>query len=133
MPIEIFIVVGAVVAITVLYKALPLREAGDRKPFIALLPKYKKRIECSFSNTQLEQKLSEYGFQKTKESDSKISFSRGSILGDISIKLAKVNVVIERLNGGECEVAVQAAWVVAFDTGDHWGFINELCEKLQNA
>jgi hypothetical protein len=133
METTILATVVILVLVTVLYKLLPHRIAGKKKPFLALLPKYKKRVKHSLTRKQLEEKLAEFGFRKTGDSDSLIKFSRGSILGDISIKLAKVNVCLETIAEHEHEITVHAGWVAAFDTGDHWQFITELSERIENA
>ncbi len=129
----IIIVVVALVTITLLYKMLPYRSLGAKKPFIAFLPKYKITVRHSLSNAELESKLADHGFKKVKESESYQQFTRGSVLGDISIKLAKVNVGLRKLAENEHELTVQAGWIAAFDTGDHWKFTKELIEKIKNA
>ncbi len=120
------------ILITAAYKLIPFREAGNKKPLLAVFPKYKKRITHTLTKQQIEQRLSEYGFKKIKETESDIKFSRGSILGDISIKLTKVDVGLQIISQNELEVTVQAGGLAAVDTGDHWLFITELCEKFAN-
>ena len=131
----IIIVVVALVGITAAYKLIPHRRVGDRKPLLALLPKYKKSISLNISEEQLESKLATYGFKK---SGSKVGFSyfeRGSLLGDFSfsVKLMKVKLGVKEPHDGLSEVTLQASWVVAFDTGDFWTLITELANKLENA
>lgn len=118
--------------ITIFYKVLPFRVAGSKKPFLAIFPKYRKSVKHNLTHKELAQRLSEFGFRKTSGSSSITKFTRGSIIGDISIKLAKVNVELRELSENELEIFVQAGWVVAFDTGDHWKFITELSEKIEN-
>ncbi len=125
--------IAVIILITVLYKLIPFRETGERKPHLAILPKYKKRITHALSRQQIEQKLTELGFKKLDENDSTLKFSRGSILGDISIKLTRVDVGLQIISSSELEVTVQAGWLAAVDTGDHWSFITELCEKIAAA
>ena len=127
------IVVVALVVITALYHLLPHREASGKKPAFALFPKYKARIKHSLTNEQLEAKLAAFGFEKKAESGSVMNFSRGSVLGNFSIELAKVNVTLEILSKNEIEIRVNAGWVAGFDTGDHWQFTRELVEKLNDA
>ena len=129
----IVIVVVTLVIITVLYKILPYRDLGENKPFFALLPKYKNAVKHSLNNVEIEEKLKSFGFKKVKETESSKMFTRGSVLGDISIKLAKVDVCLRKISENEHELTVQAGWVAAFDTGDHWKFTKELSEKLENA
>jgi len=99
---------------------------------VAFFPKYKKRVKHALNPQQLEEKLAEFGFTKTGGDDALMAFSRGSVLGDISIKLSKVAVGLERITDKELEITVHAGWVVAFDTGDHWQFITELSERIEN-
>ena len=122
-----------VLAVTLSYRLLPFRNAGDRRPFFAFLPKYKIGITSSGSDQALEEKLAEYGFHKTKQKGATATFTRGSVLGDLSIELVRVDVGLTRLNDSELEVTLQAGWVAAFDTGDHWKLITELRSKLENA
>jgi len=124
--------VGVLFVATVSYRLLPFRNAGDRRPFLALVPKYKKRIVSSESDEALEEQLARYGFRKRKQSGATASFTRGSVLGDLSIELAKVDVGLSRLNDEALEITVQAGWVAAFDTGDHWELITELGRKLES-
>ena len=133
MKTTIVITVVAVVFLTVLYRLLPFREADGAKPSFALLPKYRKRIKHALSSEALESELSHFGFKKVKESGSVSRFSRGSIMGDFSINLARVDVAVRPIAPGEHELTVQAGWVAAFDTGDLWQFITELARKLENA
>ena len=133
MEIQIISVVVLLVAITALYKLLPYREMGDKKPFFALLPKYKAVIRSDSELPIDEKLLSDLGFKKVKQKESTVKYTRGSVLGDISIKLSKVDVYLTTVTATEKEIAVQAGWVAAFDTGDHWQFLNELSKKLENA
>ena len=133
MEMQIIIVAGIVIVITVGYKLLPYRSAGSRKPVIAFLPKYKKTVTHTLTNKELELIMTGLGFKASKKRGEISRFSRGSVIGDISIKLAKVNVSMHRINPSEHEITVEAGWVAAFDTGDHWKFITELGEKFENA
>ncbi len=82
MEIKIIIVVSIVVAITLLYKALPFRDTGNNMPLIAFFPKYKKIVNKSFADSDIEQKLAEYGFKKTKNEGNVINFgSSGESVG----------------------------------------------------
>ena len=129
----ILAVVGMLMIVTALYKLLPYRVAGTKKPFLALLPKYKKRVKHSLTRAQLEEMLAEFGFEKVGGDKSLMKFSRGFVLGDFSIKLAKINVGLKTIADNEHEITVQAGWVAAFDTGDHWQLIAELGERIENA
>ncbi|MFW1563312.1 hypothetical protein ACEV87_22710 [Vibrio parahaemolyticus] len=131
---EIIITLVVVLVIfTASYKFLPYRSIGDRKPVVTFLPKYQKEIETRKTDTEIENQLKEYGFSKVGRSNGISSYARGSVLGDFSIKLAKVNIKINRASGSTVIVHIEASWFVAFDTGDFWQFLTELTEKIQNA
>lgn len=131
---EVFITVVAVVAlVTALYKVAPHRELGQKKPMFALLPKYKNKVPKPDSDSRVEEVMYSLGFKKKKDQNGLTKYSRGSIAGDISIKLMKVNVTFSTASDGSLPYAVEAAWVAAFDTGDHWVFTKELGDKLENA
>ena len=132
MEIVIFAVI-TVILLTVLYKLLPFREAVGRKPLFSLLPKYKMTVHHSLTNEALEAELARFGFKKKKGRGDASCFSRGSVLGDFSINLAKVDVSLHEIAPGEHELTVQSGWMAAFDTGDHWQFITELAQKLEKA
>lgn len=125
--------IGVLIACTVVYKQLPHRAASPNKPLFAFFPKYKKRIKHTLTAQQIEERLAEFGFKKTAEQGDLMAFSRGSVLGDISVKLSKVAVGLEKIADNEHEITVHAGWVRAFDTGDHWQFITELSERIENA
>ena len=136
-----FIIYVAVIttAITVLYKIKPHKSLGEKKPFISFFPKFKTSVKLPSSlleseniEKELESSLSEYGFIKKNKNGSTTKYSRGHILGDFSIKLAKVNLLVTEPNSGCVEIAMEAGWVVAFDTGDFWKFLTELKEKIEN-
>lgn len=133
MELQILLVVGILAAITILYKVLPYRQAGEKKPIIALLPKYKIQVQNNLNDDQIQTILSDLGFKRTQHSSTQSKFSRGSIIGDISIKLAKINIILSKISDNQQEITIEAAWVAAFDTGDHWQFITELAEKLEQA
>mgnify|MGYP006921587480 CR=1 FL=1 len=129
----VIFVLGPVVLITIIYKNLPFRETGDKKPFIAFVPKYRKTIYSKLAGNEIESILSGFGFKKVKEKGERVVFTRGSILADFSIEQTKLDVGINRLSEQKLELTVKAGGVVAFDTGDHWTFITKLGEKLETA
>ena len=135
METQLIIILGILILITVTvtYKLLPYRNAGSSKPFIALFPKYKKTVQHSLTGEQIESIMTSLGFKVSQRTNEIFRFSRGSVVGDISIKLAKVNVSLRRMNSNEHELTVEAGWIAAFDTGDHWKFITELGSKFENA
>jgi len=129
----ILLVIVVLVVATFSYRLLPFRNAGKRRPFLAFLPKYKKLITSKASDKTLEQKLAQYGFKKKKQKGTTAKFTRGSVLGDLSIELSKIDVDLKRLNDEELELTVQAGWIAVFDTGDHWKLITRLGEELERA
>ncbi|EHR5764780.1 hypothetical protein P3383_23620 [Vibrio parahaemolyticus] len=132
-PEIIITLVVVLVIFTASYKFLPYRSIGERKPVVAFLPKYKKEIETRKTDAEIENQLKEYGFSKVGSSNGISIYARGSVLGDFSIKLAKVNIKINRASDSTVIVHIEASWFVAFDTGDFWQFLTELTEKIQNA
>lgn len=127
-------VVAIVIGITLLYKVLPYRALGNKKPPFALLPKYKTNIKLPSSVSSLEDvsnQLKNYGFELKSKTEDMGNYSRGHILGDFSVKLAKVNLKVTIPKENKSEFYIAAAWVVAFDTGDFWSFLNELKQKFE--
>jgi hypothetical protein len=57
---------------------------------------------------------------------------RGSVLGDFTVKLIKVNVGVTRITESSIKLTVEAGWFVAFDTGDFWSFLSELSAKVES-
>ncbi|MEM5534672.1 hypothetical protein HHE92_12775 [Pseudoalteromonas arctica] len=133
MFLEIALLALLLVLVTITYKVLPHRELGNKKPTIAVMPKYKTKVNASISASELDEVLAVYGFSKVNVKNDADKYTRGSVLGDISIKLAKVNVFVSCISPSRKEVCVEAGWVAVFDTGDHWQFLKELSEKLADA
>ena len=128
-------VVIILVILTLLYKLMPFREMGKNKPGFALFPKYKTTISLSSSNNQntdyITQKLAELGFKVTSSKDGVTSYSRGSIMGDLSVKIAKVNLTFSMSSNSEGILTVGAGWIAAFDTGDHWQLLSEIKDRVE--
>lgn len=118
--------------ITALYKLMPHRTLGDRKPLIALLPKYKKNIKLNINKEQVKANLATLGFDETQSKNGITYFNRGSLLGDFSVKLIKINLGVKEPHNGLSEITLEAAWVAAFDTGDFWILTTELVNKLES-
>lgn len=126
----------ALVILTVVYKMIPYSELTATKPSIALFPKYKTEVTLAADLADpaaLEKKLASFGFKKSAEKDGRIYFVRGHILGDFSIKLAKIRLGFKNLQNNRSEVTLEASWVAAFDTGDCWTFLTELSQKLETS
>ena len=126
-------VILVLTGVTILYKVIPYRNLGERKPVLALLPKYKNKVIVGNSGNNIEEVLTSLGFIKNKGENGIAKYTRGSIIGDISIKLIKIKVCTKAIVDNELEYTVEAASLVAFDTGDHWQLTKELGEKLTNA
>ena len=130
---EILVPVVIVLAVfTVLYKLIPYRSVGEKKPFFAPLPKYQKIIDTKKSNEDIHSQLKEFGFSQVSASGNITKYKRGSVIGDFSIKLAKLNVSVVRVSDTSVKLTVEAGWFVAFDTGDFWMFLSELSQKIGN-
>lgn len=111
---------------------------SNKKPFISFFPKYKTKVALPSSvlNTEnpekeLEKILSRFGFVKKSQNTGLTKYSRGHVLGDFSIKLAKVNLLVTTPASDSVDISIEAGWVVAFDTGDFWKFLTELKEKVE--
>lgn len=127
------------VVITLVYKIKPHKNLGDKKPSISFFPKFKTKVnlppdilESDDPEQKLELTLSRYGFTKKAKRGSITKYSRGHLIGDLSIKLAKVNLLVTLPYSGYTEISIEAGWVVAVDTGDFWEFLTELKEKIEN-
>ena len=129
---QIILILLALVAITVIYRLLPHRSLGKSKPSFALMPKYKQVVDTEKTNSEIEQIMSGLGFKKVKEG-APLKYTRGSVLGDISIKLSKVDVHLSEISPKKREISIQAGWIAGFDTGDHWQFLYELSKKIEDA
>ena len=89
-------------------------------------------ISSANPENELEKYLSDFGFVQRSKNETEIKYARGHILGDISIKLAKVNLLIATPVAAVTDISVEAGWVAAFDTGDFWKFLAELKEKIES-
>lgn len=125
-------IVVVLILFTVTYKFLPYRLLNSRKPSFAIFPKYRSEMSLKIDDKELEKRLAAQGFKPTNVKQSISYFTRGSILGDISIKLAKIRVGVERAANSSSILTVEASWVAAFDTGDLWQFTSELVEILED-
>ena len=128
----IAVVLVSLLVITLGYKLTPFRVPGKRKPLLAIAPKYRKLVKTSLSDQEIESRLALCEFKPSKNvKGGKSTFIRGSVLGDFSVEVVKVKLGVERKSDGEIELLLEAAWLVAFDTGDFWTFIHELAQKIE--
>lgn len=123
--------------LTVAYKVIPPRAIGREKPFISFFPKYKTAVrlavailDASDPVSALTDRLGEWGFKQQKSTKEWMVFSRGHILGDFSVKIAKVDIKVGLPLSENVPLIVEAGWIAGFDTGDLWLFTSEIKEKL---
>ena len=116
-----FAIVGilAAVGLSIIYRFLPFRALGASKPFISFFPKY--WIDIS-GVPEFEANLQRAGFVKSP-SDQDL-YLRGKMFGDISMKLVKLAVRIDREQ--QCATLGAPLIVIAFDAGDLWKLGQEL-------
>ena len=76
--------------------------------------------------------MESFGFHQKKQKEDHYSFSRGSVLGDLSIKITRVNIEIEKPIKNDCKVFLSYGnFAPTFDTGDLWKFSRELKTKIE--
>ena len=134
------VVLAVVVAFLVAYKLKPFSELPANRPTICLLPKYLVPLHIPESvilsprpAKSLESMLSGLDFKLEESPDSEIRFTRGSVLGDFSFKIAKVRVSVLLPLLSETQLRVEYGAFAAFDTGDLWKFCRELQENIGTA
>ena len=100
--------------VAISYKRNKPKELPKTKPSIAWLPKYhsvvrlsENVINTSSATDVLGKQLSFFGFKLVKDSSSELVFSRGSVLGDFSIKIAKVNLKFNKPLTNETKLAIE--------------------------
>jgi hypothetical protein len=124
--------VAVVLVISLIYRIRPYRELPDRKPHIAVLPKYQAKLNLAgMTVDELESRLNKCGYQKNKESDNAIVFSRGSVTGDLSVEALKSKFTVAKPFAESTQATLEAAWMVAFDTGDFFRLFGELKERIE--
>ena len=109
-----------------------------RAPRFCWLPKYALEIEvpdsivCSEDPiAELDQHLERFGFRETFRDDSKVKFSRVSILGNFAANLAKVNLVFSLPLTHDIKIVVEYGGIAPFDMGNLWKFMDELRSKFE--
>ena len=140
----VFVVIGIVggyflLRVAISYKRNKPKELPKTKPLIAWLPKYhsvvclpEKIINTPSATEALGKQLSLFGFKLVKDSPSELVFSRGSALGDFSIKIVKVNLKFGKPLTNETKLIIEYGSFALFDTGDLWKFSEDLISKLEN-
>jgi len=136
----IVVVPAAIVAFLAAYKLKPFSELSVSRPALSVLPKYLVSVHIPESvilsetpSKSLERMLSNLDFKLEQTTDSDIRLSRGSVLGDFSLKIAKIRVSVPLPLLSETELRVEYGAFAAFDMGDLWTFCRELQEKVGTA
>ena len=135
--ITLVVAVLAIASALAVYKIKGHTAFPASQPTLALLPKYAFSIslpaEISMAPDPIEKLgslLAEYGFRESKRSDKIVVYSRGSLLGDFSVEITKLNLEISLPLAAESAARVEYGAFAAFDTGDLWRFSDELTRKL---
>jgi len=131
----ILYVVIALITLKVAYTLKGFSRMPKTKPGFAWLPKYTVSIpvETADIETDLSSHFARYGFVEVKRDPKAIVYSRGSALGDFSVKIAKIvaTVPVPVSNPVQLQVQYGVIFGCAFDTGDLWKFCMELSEKVE--
>jgi len=131
----ILLVIALLVALKVAYALKSCATLPPKKPKFCFLPKYafSLPINGSAGENELPSHLKQFGFQEKSRSKQGIVFSRGSELGDFSIKIAKLIVTAELPLTDPVQLKIEygVAFGCAFDTGDLCKFCHELIQKME--
>lgn len=132
--IALAITAAVVIAVELaIYKIIEYTPLPSKKPFFQLFPKYYWTLDSKLDEAGLQKVMSKFGFSLKKEGEDKLIFHRGSVLGDFSIKIAKVDVVFEKPLDSGSRINIEYGAFALFDTGDLWKFSLELRKKLTNS
>lgn len=111
--------------------------AGRRT--VCWFPKYQLSAELPVTGEasieeQLTNRLSEHGFHLHRHEDTQFVFTRGSVLGEFSIKWVRLNifVVAPVSNPVTLEIEYAAAFGTLLDTGDLWRLCREIKETIED-
>lgn len=101
----------------VLYKTKKPVPMPAVKPAFCLLPKYSATIQLSKeivaaenSVAALATQLESLGFSEASRSEQSVRFTRGSLLGDFSVKIMKIELLFPLPIEPISEVTVQSSW-----------------------
>jgi hypothetical protein len=141
------VIIGVAIAIPlvlallkVLYVLKTPASMPARKPLLCVLPKYWAivNIDAAILNSDdptqvIVSSLEALGFHVARQGPHRVELSRGHILGDFSIKIAKLNVRISLPADQKTKLTIEygALFGAAFDTGDLWRVTTQLIERLQ--
>ena len=133
--------IAAVIALIIFLVAYKTKEPTPLpfvRPTFACLPKYitpialpQDIIAAGSPELALGERLAEYGFSESSQTVGKVCYTRGSIVGDLSVKIAKINLTFSLPLYRRPTMTVVAGGPLAFDTGDLWKLTTELKEKLE--
>lgn len=116
----VFLVIGAVVIFTLIYRAVPYKQWITKKPSFVFFPKY----TAQFSRPQEDiiSNIRKMGFE-LKPGSTNI-YARGKAYGDFSAKVMKLHVEIDH---EQRSIKVHAPFLgVLFDTGDLWSITSNI-------
>lgn len=130
----------AVAGVFALYRSKVAPELPASKPSFCLLPKFRatlrlppEMLSAPDPIAELGRRLAAFGFSQAAWDSRSLRFARGSLLGDFSIKIVKVNLTFALPLAAETAVEIAYGSFAAFDTGDLWQFATELKAKASAA
>ena len=113
-----------IAAFLIAYKSKGPEPLPEQKPLFTFLPKYVvalpipgRTLAADDSVAELEQLLKPIGFAISARSADTVRFSRGSMLGDFSVDIAKLDLKFPLPVKSEAHVEVSYGSFAAFDTG----------------
>ncbi len=142
MNISSFLIVTAVtVAVLILaYKRSSPALLPTQKPPFCFLPKYDVPINAPISVSgaadpiaALDRVMRSLGFAQLSETENFVGFGRGSLLGDFSVRIAKVRVEFSLPLTSDLHCRVVYGSFAAFDTGDLWTLCSEIKNEIESA
>ena len=109
----------AVIILSIVYRILPYRTVSEKKPKLAMFPKY---VIPNSGTENCIKALKELDFKRCGESD---VYVRGHYIGDFLASWTRLNVVVSAEN-----VYVHSPLIVIFfDTGDLWEIASALSAR----
>ena len=136
----LIIVVAAIAVFLLAYRLKAPAALPPARPSFCFLPKYAFAIRLPANLTsasdpvaELSRLLAPLGFAESKRTADSVRYSRGSLLGDFSVEVAKVHLDVSLPLVSESHVRVAYGSFAAFDTGDLWSFCTELNVKVAPA
>lgn len=120
-----------------------------RTPGLCLLPKFVFSIPLEVPDAEpaplgvgdsveerrelaLTERMSQFGFVPSGSTPTTLAFTRGSLIGDLSVQLTRIRVVASRPLQDPVEARIEYARALSTlcDTGDLWRFCRDLSGKL---